>query len=281
MIDAIVTGAKGFIGKALCSSLSEKGWEILPLSRSDGDVASAQTWQSLPPARIVFHLAGRSFVPDSWPEMPEFVNTNVTGTSRALAYCKAHGAHLVFASGYVYGIPKRLPIREVDPTLPNNPYALSKILAEQICNFWVSHQGVTATALRIFNVFGPGQRKEFLIPTVVHQIRTGKEIRVLDFAPRRDYVYLTDVISALIKASKFRESRFHAINIGSGQSLSVAEVVDRIQSVTGSRLPSFTDAFERCQEIPDVVADITLAKKLLGWTPTLTFEAGVAQLLKK
>lgn len=280
MIDAIVTGAGGFIGQALCEDLRAKGWNVLPLTSVNGDVAVHGTWAPLPPARVIFHLAGRSFVPESWARGPDFVNANVAGTEHALAYCRQHGARLVLASAYVYGIPQRLPIRESDPASPNNPYALTKRLAEQLCEFAAQYQGVVATALRLFNVFGPGQRAEFLIPKVLEQVRARQEIRLQDLTPRRDYVYLSDVVDAFVKASEVNEG-FHAINVGSGHSLSVSEIVDKIQVLAGTRLPVASESVERRQEIPDVVADISVAQKLIGWRPQTSFGDGIEQILKR
>lgn len=279
MIDALVTGGTGFIGKSLCASLRAKGQTVMTLSSADGDVASAETWNRLPPARVVFHLAGRSFVPDSWTRGPDFVHTNVCGTEHALTYCRRHGARIVLASAYVYGIPQRLPIRESDPVSPNNPYALTKHLSEQMCEFAAQYQGVVATALRIFNVFGPGQRPEFLIPKVIQQVRSGHEVRLFDLAPRRDYVYLSDVVDAFVRAGEVTMG-FNVLNVGSGTSLSVAEIVDKIQAVARTQLPVASDSVERRQEIPDVVADISLAQQVLGWRPRLSFEGGIEHILK-
>lgn len=282
MIDALITGAGGFIGQALCANLRAKGRNVLALTSADGDVAAAATWKSLPPSRVVFHLAGRCFVPDSWSHSSDFVSTNVAGVERALSYCREHGARLVQASAYVYGIPERLPIHENDRVSPNNPYALTKYLAEQLCEFAAQYQSVAATALRIFNVFGPGQRTDFLIPRIVQQVIAGKEIRVMDLAPRRDYIYLTDVVEAFIKAGDSEiNTGFHAINLGSGYSLSVAEIIAKIQTVAGTRLPVITDSAERRQEIPDVVADISVAQRVLGWRPRMNFESGIEAILKR
>lgn len=280
MVDALVTGAGGFIGNSLCAGLREKNWSVMAVTSAHGDVATEKTWKSFPPARVVFHLAGRSFVPDSWSKGPDFVSTNVAGTECALAYCRKYGARLVLASAYIYGIPQRLPICESDAVVPNNPYALTKHLAEQLSEFAAEYQGVQATALRIFNVFGPGQRDEFLIPKILRQVREGHEIRLLDLSPKRDYVYLSDVVDAFIKAANVSDG-FHVLNVGSGISLSVAEIVDKIQAVAGTRLPVASDLAERRQEISDVVADIAEAKRVMGWRPQLSFEDGIKQILKR
>jgi len=280
MIDALVTGGGGFIGQSLCASLSAAGKSVYALGRTQGDIAEPITWKSLPPARVVYHLAGRSYVPDSWNQGPDFVRTNVAGTEQALTYCRQHGARLVFASAYVYGIPRRLPIGESDTAEPNNPYALTKRLAEQLCEFAAQYQGVAATVLRVFNVFGPGQRPEFLIPMVLRQLQEGREIKLLDLTPRRDYVYLSDVVRAFVQAGELK-SGFHVVNIGSGASLSVGEIVDTIQNLARTKLPVISATVERKQEIPDVVADISRAHQILGWQPQLSFKDGMAQLLKR
>lgn len=280
MIDVLVTGAEGFIGRALVARLRAEGpVDVLPLSSRDGDVADAGTWDRLPPARVVIHLAGRSYVPDSWKSGADFLRVNVLGTEHALAYCRRHGAALVLASAYVTGIPTRLPIHEDDPARPSNPYALSKLMAEELCEFASRTGGVSATVLRLFNVYGPGQRREFLIPTIIDQVRQREEVRVLSLAPRRDYVYLADVVEALVRAAR-PSTGFRRINIGSGVSHSVAEVIATAQAVAGTHLPVVSDAVERPQEIPDTVAGIVRARDLLGWTPRWSLRDGINQIFE-
>lgn len=278
MIDAIVTGAAGFIGRALCQRLQSDGMSLLGPARSHGDVADSRTWDALPPAKTVIHLAGRSYVPDSWTDSASFLQTNVLGTENALAYCRRHGARMVYISAYLYGIPETLPMAESHPVKPNNPYALSKHLAEQLCGFAGKYHGVPVVVLRLFNVFGPGQRPEFLVPELIAQIRLGKEIRVRDLAPRRDYVYLDDVVGSIVGALAVPDG-IHVVNIGSGVSLSVGEIIEQIQQVAGTHLPVFASHQQRPQEIPDVRADISHARQLLGWEPRFSFKRGVQQLL--
>jgi GDP-4-dehydro-6-deoxy-D-mannose reductase len=278
MIDVAVTGADGFIGKAICRRLKADGMAVAGVGREIGDVAVPGTWERVPPAKVLVHLAARSYVPDSWNDPIGFLSANVLGTENAIGYCRRHGARMVCISAYIYGIPESLPIREDHPVRPNNPYALSKHLAEQVCGFASQYQGVPVVLLRLFNVFGPGQRQEFLIPSIVAQVRQGKEIRVLDLAPRRDYLYLADVVDSIARAIVVSDG-YHVVNIGSGVSLSVREIIDQIQKAAGAKLPVFGEHRERPQEIPDVRADIEHARELLGWQPRLSFLQGVQQLL--
>jgi GDP-4-dehydro-6-deoxy-D-mannose reductase len=200
MASVIVTGAAGFVGRALARALDNAGHAVTAVTHADGDIAEAATWSRLPPAEHVVHLAARSYVPDSWKDAAGFIATNVDGTVRALEHCRRHGGHLVFASTSLFGIPKRLPVREDDASEPNTPYALSKFLAEQACVFYAAEWQVPVTVLRPFNMYGPGQRGEFLVPSILAQVRHGREIRVKALGPRRDFVFLDDVVAAFVAA---------------------------------------------------------------------------------
>jgi GDP-4-dehydro-6-deoxy-D-mannose reductase len=278
MIDAVVTGGSGFIGTRLLSKLRSNGAKVLALSSQDGDVADSSTWAKIPPSRVVFHLAGRSYVPDSWHNSAAFLHSNVIGTEQALSYCRRTGAGMVLASAYVYGIPKHLPISESDVPRPNNPYALSKWMAEELGAFASIHHQVNITALRIFNVFGPGQREVFLIPTIINQVRGGEAIQVQDLVPKRDYVYLEDVVDAFILAAASL-SGFKRFNIGSAVSFSVAEIIETVQRAAGTSLPVISVNTARPNEIADVRADIGLARTALGWTPKFSFEDGIKKTM--
>lgn len=280
MIDVVVTGADGFIGKAVCHRLISDGMSVIGIGRGVGDVAIPSTWMGIPPSRVLIHLAAKSYVPDSWSDPVGFMNTNVIGTENAIAYCRRHKASMVCASAYIYGHPESLPICEDHPVKPNNPYALSKYLAEQLCGFATKYHGIPISLLRLFNVFGPGQRPEFLIPSIIAQVRLGREIRVLDLAPRRDYVYLDDVVDSIARAIAIHDGH-HVVNVGSGTSLSVSEIIDLIQEAAGTNLPVYGENLERDQEISVVQADIRRAKELLGWTPRLSFIQGMQKLLKE
>jgi nucleoside-diphosphate-sugar epimerase len=278
MIDAIVTGSKGFIGARLVAALEKRGKEVLGLSNCDGDVALGSTWAKLPSAKVVFHLAGRTFVPESWDNSPSFLQTNVIGTEQALSYCRRTGAGMVLASAYLYGIPQKLPISEKDIAAPNNPYALSKWMAEELASFASRYHDVPVTVLRIFNVFGYGQRETFLIPTIIKQVKEGDAVRVLDLAPKRDFVHVDDVVNAFLLASDSL-SGFNLLNIGSGVSFSVSEIIDTIQGVSGTALPVLSVGTPRANEIPDVRASIDAAKHVLNWYPRCSFEDGIRETI--
>ncbi|EKP12170.1 NAD-dependent epimerase/dehydratase family protein [Leptospira borgpetersenii] len=279
MIDVLVSGASGFIGQPLVQRLRNIGLSVFELDRKIGSVIDPLTWSDLPEAKAIVHLAGRTYVPDSWKDSYSFINTNVIGTQNALDYAHKYNAQFVFISAYLYGRPEELPISESHRISPNNPYALSKYLAEQLCGFYSAFKNVDIRILRLFNVYGLGQREDFLIPSILKQIKTKKEIHVLDLYPKRDFIFLEDIINSIISALSFRKG-LHTFNIGSGISYSVEEVISMAQEVAGTNLPVISARSERKEEISDVVANITKAKRELGWNPKWSFRMGLFEIWK-
>jgi GDP-4-dehydro-6-deoxy-D-mannose reductase len=279
MTRVVVTGSNGFIGRSLVPSLNILGFEVFDISRIDGDITDISVWNSIPTADVVVHLAGKSYIPDSWTNVSKFIDVNLSGTIKALEYCVEHDAQMIFASTYVYGIPKELPIKESHPVDPNNPYALSKYLCENSCRFYSKYMGVQTTVLRFFNVYGSKQRQDFLIPNIVSQVNTSEYIILNDLNPRRDYLFINDAVNAVIKAILTKLS-FDIFNIGSGISHSVNQVVDIVQKEMGTSLEVKKKDNKRKYEINDIVADIYHAKHILDWEPQYNFVDGISEMLK-
>ncbi len=280
MTKILVTGAFGFIGSHLVPELRRTGYEVIELDIESGDVSDESTWLKFPLAEAVIHLAGKSFVPDSWSAPGIVIKHNLMGTICALNYCKNHDARLVFLSSYLYGDPGVLPIPETAPLSPSNPYALSKKLAEEACQFYAENFGVTTTILRPFNVYGPGQPANFLIPSIIRQVLAGDVIKVNDLEPKRDYIYIDDLVQAISKALHFN-GKFEVFNIGSGVSHSVAELIKLVQGLKKTNYPLRSQAERRKGEIMDTVADITKAKRKLDWVPRWTLLEGLEEMLNK
>lgn len=275
----LVTGSSGFIGSALVNKLQNSGYEVTKISSKNGDITLAKTFSSydLSGYKHVYHLAARTYVPDSWKSPSEFNRTNVLGTSNVLDLCQKFNVRMTYVSAYVYGIPDRLPVKESDPVNPNNPYALSKFLAEKLCEFYANYYDLDITVIRPFNVYGPGQRSHFLIPAVITQLEHDR-IEVQDTKAKRDYIYIDDVVLALCKSMK-APSGFNIYNIGSGHSLSVSDVINNILESAGKNLPVHCNEKTRRNELPDVYASIEKAKNELDWTPTIPFQDGIKRIL--
>jgi len=279
MRDAIlVTGATGFIGTRTVAALRRTGARVLTHSSADGDIASDPI--DYEGVGRVIHLAGRSFVPESWAAPREFYRVNVLGTVNVLEFCRRHGAAITFVSSYVYGIPDSLPIAEDQPLRPLNPYSQSKIFAEDVVRYFGSQFGIPAVVLRPFNVYGSGQDERFLIPTLVRQALDPQtaEITVRDPRPRRDFVHVDDVVS-LIEAT-LSQSACGVYNAGSGASVSIGTLVDEINAIAPAPKRVRATGEWRPEEVLDVVADISRARRDLGWTPRVALREGLRETVR-
>ena len=270
----LVTGGSGFVGRRLVRLLRERGCEVHAPERGVLDVSAGP----LPDLAVdsVIHLAGRTFVPASWNEPADFYRINVQGTVNVLDFCRRTQARLIYVSGYGYGIPDSLPIPETAPLKPNNPYAFSKSAAEQACRFFFECLQTQVTVVRPFNIYGPGQSANFLIPRILDQATDPavESIVVEDDEPKRDYVHLDDVIGAIDSLRK-NPKPGATFNIGSGESFSVAEVGKLACEAAGVSKPVVSRGNRRLNDIPDVIADISAIRDAVGWRPSIGFLNGL------
>lgn len=280
MSKMLVTGGSGFIGRALTARLKALGRDVASMDSADGDIANRETLAKFEQQNIahVFHLAGKTFVPDSWEDPQAFCQTNLLGTVNVLEFCRKYRIPMTYVSSYVYGHPDILPIGEDSAIRPSNPYALTKRMAEEACEFYASAYDLPVTTIRPFNVYGIGQSANFLIPSIIHQALNESQIIVKDLRPKRDYVYLEDLLMALLETLG-RPRGYNVYNVGSGNSLSVKEVIDIIQKVAGTAKEIICDRMARTNELMDVVADISKASKELGWHPKYSFRAGIENII--
>lgn len=276
----MVTGASGFIGRWLCKRLREFNYKVTGLSQRDGDISQKDYFEKYANLVIdhVFHLASRTFVPNSWEDPSAFYTTNVIGTLNILEFCRKKKIPITFVSAYVYGPQESQPISESVKIQPTNPYAHSKYLAEQLCEFYADTFSVACTIIRPFNVYGHGQSEEFLIPTILNQALHSSEIRVKNIWPRRDYLYIQDLIDILVLTLKKKDG-FSIYNAGSGSSLSVSDVIGIIQKLCNKSKNIVSENTIRKSELAETIADIAKLKRDFGWIPKYTFESGIADML--
>tara|TARA_Y100000746_G_scaffold169840_1_gene147153 strand:- start:354 stop:1220 length:867 start_codon:yes stop_codon:yes gene_type:complete len=277
---SIITGSEGFIAKKLIEKLHGEE-DLIGLSRDDGDLSIISLNDLInkeTKVDMVFHLAARTFVPNAWKKPEEFIKENIASTLNVLNYCRLNKIPLLYMSAYIYGDQQELPIKENAAVLPSNPYAHSKLLCEQICEYYVQAFSLDITILRPFNVYGPGQDKNFLIPEIIEQIKT-KDKLVVDFLkPRRDYIHVEDLVEAIIASSKIIKG-FQVYNIGSGFSFSVKNIIELIEEIIGRSLQIEERNIIRNNELMDVVADISKASDSFSWKPKLTLKEGLKRIL--
>ncbi|GIX46872.1 MAG: NAD dependent epimerase/dehydratase [Candidatus Tectimicrobiota bacterium] len=295
----VVTGGAGFIGSHLVDRLLADGHEVTVIDnfatgRRDNlaqhrhqvrlrlvaaDVTDLDVLRAhFEGAEWVFHLAGLADIVPSIEQPLAYHRANVDGTVAALEAARLAGVRrfLYAASSSCYGIPDTYPTPETAPARPQYPYALSKYLGEQCVLHWGRVYRLPVVSLRLFNVYGPRARTSGTYGAVfgvfLAQMAAGKACTVVgDGTQRRDFVFVTDVVEAFVRAAA-AEVHGEVFNVGSGRPTSINELV-RLLGGTAVYLP------KRPGEPDCTWADITKISRVLGWTPRVSLEAGVRIML--
>ncbi len=292
----IVTGGAGFIGSHLTDRLIALGHQVTVLdnlllgkrefvhSAADFHEVDIRDAEAITPlfvgAEGVFHLAADPRLTLSVEHPLETHAVNVTGTLNVLCAAKEAGVKkVVFTSTCaVYG-DQPLPVSEAAVPHPLSPYSLHKLMGEQYCRLFSSLYNLPTVCLRYFNVFGPRKTVEggypMVIPVFLRARQEGKPLTIVgDGEQTRDYVHVSDVVEANLKAFQSALGNGEAINIGSGRQVSVREIARLIggEEVT---LPL------RAGEMRFIEADTTKAKQLLGWESQVVFEEGIRDLKRE
>ncbi|MGV9720434.1 NAD-dependent epimerase/dehydratase family protein [Nocardia beijingensis] len=303
----VVTGAAGFIGSHLTDALLARGHEVIAIDRRsvDGPVAARNLADALTNpnlslhqadlvtdeldelisgAHIVYHLAAVPGVRDSWAEQfPDYAASNVVATQRLLSACeRSQIPRLVLASSSsVYGQTSG-PSAETDPTYPMSPYGATKLAAEHLCLAHAARPDTSTSviALRYFTVYGPRQRDDMAISRVLAAVLAGVPVPLYgDGHQSREFTYVDDVIAATLAAAERPKTvNAEVINVGGGSSVSMLEVISIIGEITGRKVPLAMEA-PRAGDVEATRADLTLARLLLDYTPSVKLRAGIARHL--
>ncbi len=275
----LVTGSDGFVGRILVKELQKQGFMVEAFDKADGDIQKAKL--KFDNINHVIHLAAATFVPKSWENPKEFYEVNIMGTENVLELCRKNQCSLTYINSYIYGMPQYLPIDESHPVKPNTPYNHSKYLGEELCRFYNEYFNMPVTIFRAFNIFGPNQNSNFLIPTIIEQILNPNytTIKIQNLIPKRDFLYINDFLDILIKSIDF--TGYNLFNLGSGKSYSVEQIIKTVFKLSGIIKPIGESKTVRPNEVNDVVANIKLLKEKTGWKPKYSFEMGINEIIKQ
>jgi len=299
----MITGGAGFLGSALANRLVGLGHVVHvlddlsagdPARLSDevlftrGDVRDLpRLWSLLHDVECVYHLAAKVSVPASKLYPREYNDVNVGGTVCLLEAMRDVGVpKLVLASsGAVYGEQASQPIPETAAPNPTSPYAVSKLAAEYYCLNIGRLVGFETVVLRIFNAYGPGQPLPSshapVVPLFLKRALSGGSLVVFGGGDQtRDFVYIEDVVNALVAAGLRQGLDGRVINIGSGREHSIAQLVQLVAQVTGRELAPIANNSQD-GGISRAVADISLAARLLGYAPQVQLEQGLRRMLSE
>ncbi|MCE2468807.1 MAG: NAD-dependent epimerase/dehydratase family protein [Caldilineaceae bacterium] len=294
---ALITGGAGFLGLHLANRLHSLEWPVrvlddlsngqpefldpgIPLQ--EGDVNDLPLlWRLLKNVDVVFHLAALANVPESvhYPRAYNTVNTG--GTVALLEACRDVGVRRVIlaSSATVYGAQSRQPVSEDAPLKPGVPYAVSKVAAENYLFSIAGLNGFEAVALRIFNTYGPWQPVPHahapVIPRFMHDTLNRRSVVIFgDGHQTRDFIYIDDVVRALVLAAEKPGIHGHVLNIGSGCETTINELVGLIGQTVG-RKPHVLHNQDTTPGVSRLVADMSKARRVLDFKPRVPLGDGL------
>jgi UDP-glucose 4-epimerase len=297
----LITGGAGFLGTALANHLIGQGHQVRVLDDvSAGDPAALDSrvlftrgdvrdipklWTLLKGTDCVYHLAARVSVPESVLYPVDYNAVNVGGTVSLMTAVRDAGVKRVIlaSSGAAYGQQEQQPVREDAIMHPDSPYAVSKLASEYYMHSIGALWKIETVVLRVFNAYGPRQplppSHAPVIPRFLKQVVSGGSAVMFGKGKQtRDYVYISDVVNALSAAATADRVSRKIVNIGSGQEVSLSQLLDKIEQAVGRTAHRLMNE-EEDSGVPRLVADIRLAGELLKWKPQVSLEDGLKRIL--
>ncbi len=304
----LVTGAGGFIGSHLMERLFELGAKIRAFvrytSRADegfikyfsddlrknmdiiyGDIRELETVaKAMDGVDIIFNLAALVGIPYSYIHPQEVIEANTIGTLNVLMAARDVGIEKLVqtSTSEVYGTARYVPINEDHPKQPQSPYSASKIAADAIALSFYHSFDLPVAVIRPFNTYGPRQSDRAVIPSIISQALTKDRLTLGNTTPTRDFTFVTDTAEGFIKVAKSEKSVGMEINIGSGQEISIEDLIRKIISLVGRDIVVEHDK-ERVRpahsEVERLCADNTRARNVLGWLPKVSLTRGLEETI--
>jgi nucleoside-diphosphate-sugar epimerase len=298
-VKTFVSGAGGFIGRAVVRALAARGDDVIAHVGPPGcglvappeafasislDIADAgDLTPLLHGCEAVVHLAGPAAVAASFDDAEGYLRAHALGTAALASAASTAGVprFVHVSSAEVYGRAGHARVREDAALRPRSPYAAAKVAAEAIVGASARNAGPTAVVLRPFSVYGPGQRANSLLASVLAQAQRGDVVGVRDLTPVRDYCHVEDVAAAIARACEVEVDEIATFNVGTGIGTSVRELIAAAFDALGaSGTMRETGADRGPAEIFHLVADPDHAADMLGWRARIALREGLATTLE-
>ena len=300
MKTVLVTGGGGFIGSEICEQLLKKKYKVRSfdlIKNNNKKINSQFTGTILDPVEIsnavsgcdyVIHLAASLGVANTEKNRLECLHINIQGTLNVLEACVKHKVKkLVFSSSSeVYGEQQESPISENSPLNPKSNYAISKIVCEEYLRAYFETYGLKYNICRFFNVYGKNQKTEFVMPIFIDKVITNKDIKIYGNGEQvRSFCNVKDSANGVIKVLEYNKNG-QIFNIGnSNEPISLNNLAKKIIKISNKKIKIHNIDFKKSdrdikREIFNRIPNINKAKKFLNYSPKISLDQGIRELLK-
>ena len=281
-MNILLTGSNGFIGKNIISYFGNFH-NIVECSRSSKyDITNLETLINIENIDVVIHAAAKTDVSESFVNPYDFYNFNITTSINLAEYCRIKEIKkIIYLNTYLYGTNPSNPINEEHVVSPTSPYSKSKYFCENLFINYFEYP-ISVISLRISNLFGKNQSKNFFIPNLVNQVLNNEIPIINDIRPKRDYLYIKDLLNLLdFIISDENSSVSGVFNIGSGKSYSCLEVIKKLEILLNKEIKFVNKNIFRKNEILDCFSDSSKIRKVYGWKCNYSFEEGLKDYLQE
>jgi len=293
-----VTGGAGFVGSEIVRQISASGGTAIVYDNLSsgkkkfiqnyprvkiikGDVKNRLTiHKAIQKSQYIINLAALPFIPDSFHYPQEFFEVNTNGTLNLILESINHKKIKNFvhiSTSEVYGSAKKSPMDENHPILPQSTYAVSKLAGEKAVFTMHKEHDFPAVMIRPFNTYGPNITQPYIIPEIIMQV-LGKnsEIKLGNINAERDFTFVSDTANGIIRALFSKKAIGETINLGSGRSHKIKDIVKSVSSILEKKVTISTNKDRlRPFDVNKLVCDNRKAKKMLDWEPKITFDEGL------
>lgn len=288
MKEILVTGSSGFIGNYLVPQLLNQNYKVFGISKrkqksfknfisSSIDISKITNSKLQNNFSKIIHMAALSDVDYCNHNPSKCYEINVQGTQKMLETARKNDAEFIFlSSSHVYGNSKNLPLSETESSSSLSHYASSKKISEILCETYALTYGLNIRIARIFSVYGPNSSKSNLVFNIINQVIHDSQITLGNITPKRDFIFIDDVITGLLGIINSKKKGYDTYNLGTGKSTSIVDLINLVLNFSNKKMRIISKKDKiRKNDVLDVCANISKMNSHFNWKPQVSLKKGL------
>ena len=288
MKEILVTGSSGFIGNYLIPQLLKQNYKVFGISKRKQKsfknfISSSMDINKITNSKLqnnfskIIHMAALSDVDYCNLNPSKCYELNVGGTQKMLEIVRKKDAEFIFlSSSHVYGNSKNLPLSETESSSPLSHYASSKKMGEILCETYSLTYGLDIRIARMFSIYGPNSSKSNLVFNIINQVIHDSQITLGNITPKRDFIFIDDVISGLLNIINSKKKGYDIYNLGTGKSTSIVDLINLVLNFSNKKMRVISKKDKiRKNDVLDVCANISKMSSHFNWKPQVSLKKGL------